>query len=166
MNIQAMYKDGRYYLLEMGYRLDGSGSWRSYKQQTGYSPLELHVDIQLGRGDQHWRPTVAVKNPPYILSAYHLYCKPGKISRIQGLDQLKNMEGVNIAFQRFHEGDEVTGTGNMFQTAFFLMLLSKDEGAAVELVQEINRTIRFFDEDGRDMLAYFDDFAPLLNPEG
>ena len=158
MNIQAMYKDGRYYLLEMGYRLDGVGSWRSYKQQTGYSPLELHVDIQLGRSDHHWRPTVAVQNPPYILSAYHLYCKPGKISRIEGLDALKNMEGVNIAFQRFHEGDEVFSTGNMFQAAFFLMLLSKDETAAIDCVRNINQTIHFYDQDGNDLLCYFDNF--------
>lgn len=159
MNIQAMYKEGRYYLLEMGYRLDGSGSWRSYKQQTGYSPLELHVDIQLGRGDQRWLPTVGQINPPYILSAYHLYCNPGKISRIVGLDDMKDMDGVNISFSRFREGDVVSSTGNMFQTAFLLMILSKDEESTMECVKRINQTIHFYDEEGKDMLAYFEDYT-------
>lgn len=159
MNIQAMYKDGKYYLIELGYRLDGVGSWRSYKAQTGYSPLELHVDVQLGRDESHWIPTVGVKHPPYVITAYHLYSKPGKIVKIVGLEDLKKMPGVAIHFERFHEGDEVVASGNMYQAAYFIFMTAKNAAGTGERIQEVNETIHFYDEDGNDMLAYFEDYA-------
>lgn len=159
MNIQAMYRNGKYYLLEMGYRLDGVGSWRSYKKQTGYSPLELHVDVQLGRSEQHWLPTVGIKHPPYIITAYHLYCKPGKIDKIVGVDAIRTLEGVTIHFERFHEGDEVVASGSMYQAAFFLFLTTKDSKSIMNLLEQIKNTVHFYDENGNDMLAYFDDYS-------
>lgn len=159
MNIQAMYKDGTYYLTELGYRLDGVGSWRSYKQQTGYSPLELHVDVQLGRDVQHWLPTVGIKHPPYVITAYHLYCKPGRIAKIVGIEALKKLQGIAIHFERFHEGDTVIASGSMYQAAYFIFITAKDAAATCERIREVNETIHFYDEDGNDMLAYFEDYS-------
>jgi len=159
INLQGMIHNGKFYLLEMGYRLDGLGSWRSYKRQTGYSPLELHVDLQLGRGDQRWLSVVGQKVPPYISSGYQVYCHPGRIHKIVGLEQLKNMDGVSITFQRFQEGDIVSSGNTMYQAAFFLFLSAKDEPSTISLLRHINETIHFYDENGNDMLAYFEDYS-------
>ena len=159
MNIQAMYKHGKYYLTELGYRLDGVGSWRSYKQQTGYSPLGLHVDVQLGKDEQHWLPTVGIKHPPYVITAYHLYSKPGKIAKIVGSEELKKMPGVAVHVERFNEGDEVVASGNMYQAAYFIFVTAKDAASTADRIREVNQTTHFYDIDGNDMLAYFEDYS-------
>lgn len=161
LNIQTVYKDGRYYILEIGYRLDGAGAWNSYKKQSGYSPLEMHVDFQLGRKERDWRPTVGINPPTCMVSVCFLYCSPGKIKKIIGVDELKNMDGVTVTTNRFHEGDVVSECNDLYQTAFICMLETKDEAATINLMKNINNTVHFYNEEGKDMLVYLDDYACL-----
>lgn len=160
-SLQIMYKAGKYYLLEFAHRLDGTASWRLTKHQTGYSSLELHVDVQLSRDVKYWIPIVKNRTKSFAITVYILYCNPGKIKRIVGLDKLKNMEGVSITVDRFREGDEVAATGSMYQTAFFMHLKAKDEDGLVALVKKINETVHFYDENGKDMLCYLENFDIL-----
>lgn len=161
LNIQAVYKDGRYYMFELGYRLDGVASWHDIKNRTGYSPLELHVDIQLGRSVEHWYPMIGTKNTPLIGAIYLIHAHPGKIAKITGFDRLKSLgePKVIISLDRFHEGDTIPNVNNMFQIAYFLNLLEDSNENLCKLVQDINEHLHFYDEDGNDLLIHFENYS-------
>ena len=159
LNIQTVYKDGRYYILEIGYRLDGAGTWRNFKAQYGSSPLEMHVDIQLGRKEHNWALVAGVKPSANILSGYFLYCKPGRIKRIVGLNTLENMKGLRITVNRYKEGDVVAACDNMYHAAFFILITAKDEAETSAVLKNINQAIHFYDDNENDMLIYFDDYS-------
>ena len=163
LNIQTVYKNGRYYIFEMGYRLDGAPTWRSFKGEYGSSPLEMHVDIQLGRKTRDWQKAGGSGTGTAPFGGYYLYCKPGKIQKITGLDELKAMDGVSISLNRYKEGDIVEKCENMYSVAFVLLIAAKDELERVRMLKMINNTIHIYDENGNDMLNYFENYDVLEN---
>lgn len=157
--LQGAFRDGRYYLYEMGYRLDGLASWKDTPGALGFSPLELQVDAALARNERWSDFFVDVKAPKYIQSMYQIYPRIGKISKIVGFEALQSMDKVKITLSRYKEGDEVVPVNSFFQMAFALVLSTKDESDTYSLLKEINETIHFYDENGKDMLLYFDDYS-------
>ncbi len=161
MNIQGVYRDGKYYLFELGYRLDGVCSWYDLQNRTGYNPLGLHVDLQLGRDVSRWYPLIRIKQTPGKIGAVYLFhTRPGKIAKITGYDKLKSYGEPKaiISLDRFHEGDTIPNVNNMFQIAYFLNLLETSNENMIKLIKEINENLHFYDEDGNDMLIYWEDF--------
>ena len=163
LNIQTVFKNGRYYVYEMGYRLEGAPIWKSLKVKHGSSPLEMLVDIQLGRKLRDWRKVGGIGAAFVPVGGYFVYCNPGKIHKITGLDELKAINGVSISLNRYKEGDVVEVSENMFNVAFVLMVAAKDASERVGLLKRINDTIHFYDENGNDMLNYFEDYYMLEN---
>lgn len=159
MVLQLIYSNEKYYLLEMGYRLDGTASWRNNKRQTGFSACEYLVDVQLGRDLNHWHPLIGIKNPSTYNTSYLLYAKPGKVNKIVGLDAISKLENIDITLSRFSEGSVIEAAGNMYQVAYFFLLLDKDKESMASQIKYINETLHFYDENGNDLLIYFDDYS-------
>ena len=158
VTLQAIYKNGHYYIYEMGYRLDGAGTWRDYKLMHGSSQLEMLVDFQLGREDRDWRMAGGTGSSKAAFSGYFVYCNPGKIAKITGMDALKKMNEVRIAANRYKEGDLVKACDSMFDAAFILMIAARNLTERMKLVKKVNETIHFYDENGEDMIIYYDNY--------
>ena len=157
--LQTIYKDGKYYFLEFGYRLDGMGGWRLDKKRTGFDACAYLVDTNLGHTLNHWSSTVGNQNPPLLCATYLLYSNPGKVTKSVGLDEVKNRALINVSYARFQEGSEVLPTGNMMQTAYTIIFLGKDLNHLGNQLRFINETLHLYDENGNDMLIYFDDYS-------
>lgn len=156
--LQGSCRDGKYYLFEFGYRLDGMRGWRDMTTATGFNALEMQVDLALGNTKREY-PFVPDCKKPYLLgSIYFVYAKAGKLTRIVGMDALKQMENVFIHLNRFHENDEILANNSMYQIALTLHLEAPNEQETIAVLKEINSTVHFYDENGNDMLNYFEDY--------
>lgn len=158
--IQAICRDGIYYFLEMGGRLDGSGTWAVEKETMGESRLEYMVDLALGHPI---RPTCdPVFNHYGKYSAFYLFwARPGRIVRIEGEDAVRAMPGVNMILKRFHEGDEICETDNMLQMAYYLAVVADSREQLVQKICDINRTLNLYDAAGNNLLLPFTEFEKL-----
>lgn len=150
--------DGKYYLFELGYRLDGMMGWRDMTASTGFNAVEIQVDIALGRTEKEYRFIENCKTPNLFCSIYFIYAKPGKVARIVGIDALQKMENVFIRINRFHENNNIIANNTMYQLALTLHLETKSEQETIEVLKDINRTVHFYDENGCDMLLYFENY--------
>ena len=163
--MQGAVKDGRYYLYEVGYRLDGMAGWLQMPDIIGFNPLELQVDIALGHSEERHLLTDAYKNSAEVISVYQIYAKAGKISKIVGLQDILEQKNIRVTINRYKEGDQVQFGSTMFHLAYALVINSKSEQEAKEILQFIEKTLHVYDENGQDMLYYFDNYSVFESEE-
>lgn len=158
---QAIYRDGRYYFLEMGLRLDGISCWSTVSSYVGFNYLNCMVDIALGRkpeADFSGRIT----DRDQMHSAIYLYwANPGKIDRIEGLEKIKAMEGVTVSMERFVPGDTVKRTDNMLQIAYFIGIVGSSSKDLADKLRFINENLYLVNEQGENMMVCYDKYANI-----
>lgn len=155
--MQFIIRDGRYYFLEIGYRLDGGGCWKLWDTIYGFSPLKRMVDLALGgaaSGQTAGMPQLKSRGRDGS-GLYLLWGKPGKIRTIEGLAAVKAMPGVEIFLERYQKGDTIADTKTMDQIAYGMCIAAKDREELEEKIDEINGTLHMYGEEGESLLRYY-----------
>lgn len=154
--LSAFYEDGEFYVYDTGFRLQGEAPHLLMKAIHGFDQREMLVrfalsgsegDIDLKKEDDSlfrgkWAATVW-----FLL-------KKGKISKIEGLDDLSNDNRVVANIQRLYEGDTVFDDwiGTEKQVLTRLYLVSDTKQKLSECIKEYQIKVKVFDEDGKNML--------------
>ena len=150
--MQAVRKNGKFYFLEMGYRLNGGGSWLTHEKLSGHNILKFLVDFALGR-QKEWISRRENWNSIYHTGGtYMMWACPGRIARIEGIAEVKKTEGVWVILERFKEGDEIPEMISMKQIAFYICLVARNHRELQEKVQKINASLHIYNEQGKDLL--------------
>lgn len=155
---EMLDKDGKFYVIEMGYRGDGALIYLPYKELLGIDCIKLQVDASLG-----------IKNSPSILppsqtrayegisTAYMMWSKKeSTIREIVGLEEVKSWPGITVG-QWKDDGDEVHKHTSMATICFS----SKSIDEMCEMIKRINDTIKYIDIDGEDILIHYDQYDYL-----
>lgn len=110
MFMQCKVVDGECWVYDIGYRLTGSLEYINLKEVCGYDPLDMLIRFAL-TGDMG-EPDIAKKADPYFGGKYtynvSLLCKPGKIAKITGMDEIEKLPGVIKVVVAHPEGDEIS----------------------------------------------------------
>lgn len=160
--LQAIYKNGKFYFLEFAYRFDGIGQWITTKPSFGFSSVELMVNLALGRECPiDWKKDVDLTPEGKYSATYLYWSKPGKIAEITGIDKTQELSGVELIFQRFHEGEEILKTDNMYQVAFEIGIIASDKEDMINKISDVNQFLHLYDENRRDLLIPFDIYQKL-----
>ena len=159
--LQAICREGEYYFLEMGGRMDGVGSWTKEKDIIGKSRLEYMVDLALGQ------PIQPVCDPNIYhykqdSTVYLVWAKAGNINRVAGEAELASMPGVHIVLKRFAQGETIQATDNMLQIAYYLTIVADCRAQLIQKIQTINQTLHLYDEQGRELLLPFTAYDALM----
>lgn len=161
--LQLIEKDNKFYFFEMGYRLDGVGSWTITQSLYGFNAVNLMVELALGHAlPAGWNKAAEENIGKEIGLVYLMGANKGKIARINGMEYVKSMEGVEVVLERCHEGDEQRHEGNMRQAIYYLTIVADSSEKAVQKIQEIHEHLAVYDENGNDMLIRFQNFDALL----
>lgn len=160
--IQVIRKNGTYYFLELGYRINAGGSWVVTKKMSGISSIEFMVDYALGFKYKLFFDSQTDLNPEHKTGGiYLLWAKPGKIARIEGLDGVNKLSDVEIVLQHFNIGDEIPKETSMRQIAFYIAVVANDHADLRTKIKEINTTLHIYDTQGNDLLLYLTDYKSL-----
>jgi len=110
MFMQSKVLNGTCLVYDIGYRLTGSLEYINLKEMCGYDPMDMLINFSL-TGDMG-EPDIDMKTDPYFGGRYtynvSLLCKPGKIAKITGLQEIKQLPGVLDVVVAHPEGDEIT----------------------------------------------------------
>lgn len=157
--------DQKFYIIEMGYRLDGDMIYIPYKDVCGFDTVKFMVDYACGviHEKEHLpRP----QSGPYAKCGTSIMLwthKDGIIKEINGLDELKKIPGVELdAMPRI--GDTVT----KYHAIGNIMFTSDSVDEMCDTIDFINRTISIKNELNEDVIIRFTDFDTLkrANNEG
>ena len=157
---QAMLdEDGHFYIIEMGYRLDGDMMFVPFKDLLGFDTVAWIVDYALGkRNDPAQLPRSQEKAFTRCATSYMLWCneKGGTIASIEGLDEVKRWPGVTVDSLAC-VGDSIRPYGPVG----CILFTTDDAEEMFRLIQRVNDTVRIKNTDGENVLIYYDDFDYL-----
>ena len=149
---QMIRQNGRYYFIEMGYRLNAGASWRVEEKLKGTNSLQSMVDLAVGR-----HPLRSCE-PDQVLypcgGMYFLWSRPGRVASIRGLDEVRAMDGLEIVLQNFKAGDQIPQEISMRQVVFKIAVFGQTEEVIRCKIERINATLHMYDTAGHEMLHY------------
>lgn len=156
MFMQSKKVDGECWIYDIGYRLTGSLEYINLKEMCGYDPLDMLIHFALtgNMGESN----IAEKVDPYFGGKYtynvSLLCKPGKIAKITGLEEIEKLLGVIKVVVAHPEGDEITQKMRGLLTQITVRILGKAD--SIERMKtemfEIQRLAHVISDEGEEML--------------
>lgn len=147
-------KDGRFYAIEMGYRLPGDLFFLPLKNVCHFDSVKWMVDYACGiKHNAIELPKPQRKAFVRCACSYMLWTsRRGKISDISGLDQIKQSSGMKI-----HLSAKVGDLVEAYRPVVSILFDTDDCNSMCEIVNEINKNVRIKDLHGENMVIYFSD---------
>lgn len=155
MFMQCFIVDGVITPFEMGYRLCGAQEYILCEAENGINSCEMLLDYALTGNFDGW--DAAASNKPMFEHTDAILLtllRPGKITRIEGLDALHAMPEILNIIQFYYEGDEIpeNAMGTLNQTFARIFVQGRDADHLISLIDYIQKTLKIYDEDGNQML--------------
>lgn len=156
MFMQSKLVDGECWVYDIGYRLTGSLEYINLNEMCGYDPMDMMIRFAL-TGDMG-EPEISQKADPYFGGKYtynvSLLCKPGKIAKITGLEEIKKLPGVIKVVVAHPEGDEITQRMRGLLAQITVRILGKADG--IEQMKnemlEIQQLAHVVSSEGEEMI--------------
>ena len=152
--------DGHLYVIEMGYRMSGELFAIPMRDVNGFDEYKWLNDISLGiEHTEADLPESLTQLPERVGSSYIIWSndKEGTISKLEGLDEVAKLKGVEI--------DNVLHVGSKFRAYQYLVVIlieSEDVYELIDTVKKINDLVKIEDQNGDNIVIYYDDFETLL----
>ena len=156
MFMQCKIIDNTCYVYDIGYRLTGSLEYINLKAMCGFNPLDMLICYSL-TGD-YCEPEISKKIDPYLGGKYSynvsLLCKPGKITEISGLDEIRKIPGVIDIVVAHPAGDTITQAmkGRLAQITVRILGRADDIDTMKKEMMEIQNLAHVISEDGEEMI--------------
>lgn len=155
MFMQCFVVNGELMPFEMGYRLCGAQEYILCAAENGINTCQMLIDYALTGKFDRWNAQEA--NDPYFKHSDAILLtlmKPGKITRIEGLEALKAMPEILSITQFYYEGDEIGAgaMGTLNQTFARIFIQGKTPQHLLQLIDHIQTTLKIYDENGNQML--------------
>lgn len=152
--------DGKFYLLEMGYRFGGVMTYRPYAKISGFNTINWMLDI--ARGVKHTvadLPAELNQAHKGCAASYHLFTKRTGIAKI--------VDGVKLLDTKEEDGifvDMPKRAGSAVReraTMGLIGIYGKDIDDLCDKIRLVNSSLTIKDERDEDLVIIFDDFDGL-----
>lgn len=157
--VQAMLdEDGHFYIIEMGYRLEGAMIFIPYKDVCNFDVIKWMVDYACGR------ECLPSQLPPGQKKAYKkcgcammLWAnKSGVATRVEGIEEVSKIPGV-IVDVRTKVGDQIS----QYRPYGNILFTTENCDEMCNIIDIVNKKIRIIDENGTDMIIKYTNFDYL-----
>lgn len=154
--LSGFYENGEFYVYDTGFRLQGEAPHLLIKAIQGFDQREMLIryaltgsagDLDLEEADDTYLRGKWAATQWFLL-------KQGKITKIEGFEEMDNDPRVVANVQRLYEGDTVPkewiGNEKQVLTRLYLVCDSKQELA--DTLKEYAEKVKAFDENGNNMI--------------
>lgn len=150
--------DGQFYIIEMGYRLDGDMIYIPYKDVCGFDVVKFMVDYACGI--KHTTEDLPAPQQGAFrkcgISIMLWTNKEGIIKEIRGFEDVSKIPGIELDAIP-HIGDKVTRYHPIGNVIFTTDTVEE----MCDMIAFLNRKISIINEDGEDVIIRFTDFDLL-----
>ena len=154
--LSGFYENGEFYVYDTGFRLQGEAPHLLMKAVHGFDQREMLVRFALtgSEGDIDLEKEDSTDFRGKWAATVWFLLKTGKITKLDGLDELENDPRVVANVQRLYKGDMVSeewvGTEKQVLTRLYLVCDTKQELA--DCIKEYQSKVQAFDENNRNMV--------------
>lgn len=159
--LQGFYDVGKFYIHEIGYRLNGGYTYDIIQFFSGYHQMHELLRFSL-TGDMD-KTAIAKSNPHFngLGMIVTISLKPGTITYIAGIEKIRNMPGVLHFHQLHKKGDALLSHGTTAQVFAYILCGVKNKKELDHLIYEIKEALVVNDEKGVSMLRELIDPAKI-----
>lgn len=158
--VQVMLdKDGHFYIIEMGYRLDGCMIFIPYKNVFGFDVIKWLIQFAIGERHSKNELPAAMTHAYTKCGCDYMFWtkKEGSVKEIIGLDEIAKEENVMI--------EVFTKVGDSFgknKSCGNILFATNDCDEMCRIIEKINNKVKFVDQNGENLFITFTDFDRLL----
>ncbi len=151
--IQGFANEKGITFLEMGLRLSGGCAYLHIKKQNGIDPLKMLINFALSGEYGPW-DVKEYDNPHFKMPAADiiLLMRPGKIAKIEGIEQAEGDPACIKVMQLKHEGDELDEIGILNQVFARFFLCADTKAQLEEAIKQIKSCVKVLDENGNSLI--------------
>jgi phosphoribosylamine-glycine ligase len=147
--VQLICKDDDMRVVEFSARMGGGSKYKFIEILSGVNIMEKYVDLLLGQ-----KPSVTPRKQVAYASTNFIYCHPGIIKAIEGLDYLKEQTVIDEYFEYKTTGMEITQakTSGDRPAGYIVTANSKEELERKILIAD--STIKIINTNGKDIMIH------------
>ncbi len=157
--VQVMLdEDGHFYIIEMGYRMDGEMMFIPYREVCGFDTIKWLVETALGiEHSSVDLPKAQTEAFTACATGMELWTnKEGTIMEMNGFEEIARIPGV------FVETLKQVGDKTMkYRPVGVITFATKDCEEMCELIDKVNKTVSVINEKGEDVVIKYTDFDYL-----
>ena len=150
--VQILPCDGKFYAMEMAFRLSGGLIFKIAGPLCHVNDLQMMIRYALGEeicSDEEIRH-IDYRCSGKVGSKLQVPLRAGVVNKIEGLEEILKIPCVKDLVQYYHEGDEVQkkAVGTLSQHFGRFTLLADDKEEVFDAVRSIQATLRVTDPEG------------------
>ena len=151
---QSFVKDKDIIPFDPTYRLDGTMAYHLIEKQNNINVLKMlinkSIDGQMGED----KIISSLENAKFKKSTFELpiLLKNGKISKIDGLEEIKKMKDVIYLYQKSYIGDQFDKIADFSQMLCRIQIIADNDEKLMKDIEKIYDKIKVYDEDNNDMI--------------
>ena len=150
----------RFIFNEMGYRFGGSMTNYPVEHFYGIDQIELMLANATGMVGIMGNPESFIsKSDGYCILPIHV--KAGKISSVEGIEEARDIEGVEQIVFVHHEGDVIQNWGTAQQVFCYLHISYNEISELEATIKYFHQTVHVKNENNQEMLFYLFDFEKI-----
>lgn len=152
--LQGFWKEGKVYMYDPGLRFPGSDFDVVTKSVTNFDAMKSFVRFALTGNSKscYGDINLAYNYNDGLCIILSISTKTGIISKIQGLERIKEYPYIVDISQRYKEGDFVPNTGDVRQRVLEFVAYIKNPSESKAFFDYIYSTLSIQDELGNDMI--------------
>ena len=152
--LQMLPLDGKFYCMDMGFRLSGGLFYKLTEPLEGINDMKMMLRYALGGRmcTEEDKRRVGNRRKLYF-AQLTTPVETGTIARIEGLDRVRSDPAVIDCLQYYNEGDTVTESviGTLGQHLSRISMITDTETELYQAIDRIQDLIRITDTDGNEM---------------
>ena len=163
LSVQFFTDGESYYVMEMGHRLTGGQHYTYSKAENGISSLDQLIHFSL-TGKMADFEIAHLENPHFKHLYCHLYLlgKEGIVSRIDGMEELKDMpETIRLSPMK-KVGDRIGRDGTSEQKILGIHLMLSSRAELPSLLSRITDVFKVYDEAGDNLVLPLDEQISMI----
>ena len=151
--MEAFYDEDNFYFYEMGYRLNATMEYKFVEHFEHYNPLEFMIQYAV-EGIFGNKSVTDTKASIFQGAACELspLLKKGTISKIEGLEEIKQDASILYVHQLHFEQDRIDSTGTLDQNFARIHVVAAKSDLLYDKIKWILKTLRVYDEHGEQMI--------------
>lgn len=164
--MQACVEDNKVYFYETGTRLNGCKIFHIVEDDCGYNALERMIKFALTGSMGEPKAEECVN--PHLKNWYttmSILVRPGKISKINGIEEIRAMPQVVHVDPWYIVGDEIKDSfrGTLLQTLVRITARAATKQELIDIINKIYDSVDAIDENGFSMLLKKHDIQDLID---
>ena len=153
ISFEGMISDGKLYVIECQFRYGGTHMDRFVRADSGMDLMRMSIEFALtGRFDSWDLKKYADPRFKRTYSCVNLQMRPGRITSVNGIEEVKAMRGVDWFLQLKDLNDTAPDDGSTARNFAKIGLSGENRTEVYRLVDRIQHTLDIRDENGNNMV--------------